>query len=70
MKNKPEHAQELRRIGAAEAFIDARMALGRVAFSLADLGEGIGIVGRCCEISVVEASGQSGQGSAKAAVFF
>jgi hypothetical protein len=37
MKNKPKHGQELRRIGAAEAFIDARMALGRVAFSLADL---------------------------------
>src|ERR1700730_5610897 len=37
MKYKPRHAQTLRRIGAAEAFIDARMALGRVAFSLADL---------------------------------
>jgi hypothetical protein len=37
MTNKPKHAQKLRRIGAAEAFIDARMALGRVAFSLADL---------------------------------
>jgi hypothetical protein len=37
MENKPKHAQEPRQIGAAEAFIDARMALGRVAFSLADL---------------------------------
>lgn len=37
MKIKPKHAQELRRIGAAETFIDARLALGRVAFSLADL---------------------------------
>jgi AbiEi antitoxin C-terminal domain len=37
MTNRPNHAQKLRRIGAAEAFIDARMALGRVAFSLADL---------------------------------
>jgi len=37
MKSKPKHAQEPRQIGAAEAFIDARMALGRVAFSLADL---------------------------------
>ncbi len=37
MKKEPKHAQELRRIGAAETFIDARLALGRVAFSLADL---------------------------------
>jgi hypothetical protein len=37
MKNQPKHAQDIRRIGAAEAFIDAHMALGRVAFSLADL---------------------------------
>lgn len=37
MKKEPKQSQELRRIGAAEAFIDARLALGRVAFSLADL---------------------------------
>jgi hypothetical protein len=37
MEHKAKHAQETRHIGAAEAFIDARMALGRVAFSLADL---------------------------------
>jgi len=37
MDNKPKHAQEPRHIGAAEAFIDARMGLGRVAFTLADL---------------------------------
>jgi hypothetical protein len=37
MEKEPKHAQELRRIGAAETFIDARLALGRVAFSLADL---------------------------------
>jgi hypothetical protein len=37
MENKPKHAQKPRQVGAAEAFIDARMALGRVAFSLADL---------------------------------
>ena len=37
MKKEPKQPQELRRIGAAEAFIDARLALGRVAFSLADL---------------------------------
>jgi AbiEi antitoxin C-terminal domain len=37
MKREPKQSQELRRIGAAEAFIDARLALGRVAFSLADL---------------------------------
>jgi len=34
MKKEPKYAQELRRIGAAEVFIDARLALGRVAFSL------------------------------------
>ena len=43
MENKPKGAQELRRIGAAEAFIDARMALGRVAFSLAALVEESGL---------------------------
>jgi hypothetical protein len=37
MKQKPKHAQEFRRIGAAEAFIDARMALVRFAFPLSDL---------------------------------
>jgi hypothetical protein len=37
MNKDPEYAHEFRRIGAAEAFIDARLALGRVAFSLADL---------------------------------
>ena len=37
MEKEPKHAQELRRVGAAETFIDARLALGRVAFSLADL---------------------------------
>ena len=37
MKKEPKYAQELRRIGAAEVFIDARLALGRVGFSLADL---------------------------------
>jgi hypothetical protein len=43
MKKEPEHSQELRRIGAAEAFIDERMALGRVAFSLADLTKETGL---------------------------
>jgi hypothetical protein len=43
MKKEPKHSQELRRIGAAEAFIDARMALGRVAFSLADLTKETGL---------------------------
>ena len=37
MKNQPKRAQKLRRIGAAEAFMDARTALGHVSFSLADL---------------------------------
>jgi hypothetical protein len=37
MEKKPKHAQQPRQIGAAEVFIDARMALGRVTFSLADL---------------------------------
>jgi len=43
MKHKSKHAQKLRRIGAAEAFIDSRMALGRVAFPLADLVEVSGL---------------------------
>jgi hypothetical protein len=37
MKKVLKKTQESRRIGAAETFIDAYMALGRVAFSLADL---------------------------------
>lgn len=37
MEKELKYAQELRRIGAAEAFMDARLALGHVAFSLADL---------------------------------
>src|SRR5580658_5144046 len=43
MKKEPKHPQKLRRIGAAEAFIDARTALGRVAFSLADLTKETGL---------------------------
>jgi hypothetical protein len=34
--DQPESVREPRQIGAAEAFIDARLALGHVAFSLAD----------------------------------
>jgi hypothetical protein len=37
MQNKAKRAQELRRIGAAEAFCEARLALGRVTLSLAEL---------------------------------
>ena len=37
MRKRPKNAQQVGRIGAAEAFIDERMALGRVAFSLDDL---------------------------------
>ncbi|MGD0207526.1 MAG: type IV toxin-antitoxin system AbiEi family antitoxin [Verrucomicrobiota bacterium] len=37
MKNKAKNASELRLIGAAEAFCDARLALGRVTLALADL---------------------------------
>ena len=43
MKKKARHAPAARRIGAAEAFIDARMALGRVAFSLDDLMQASGL---------------------------
>jgi hypothetical protein len=43
MKNQPESVKEPRQIGAAEAFIDARLALGRVAFSLADLTKESGL---------------------------
>ena len=37
MKKTPKNAQKLRRIGVAEDFVDAQMALGRAAFSLANL---------------------------------
>jgi hypothetical protein len=37
MKKQTKSASELRRIGAAEAFCDARLALGRVTLSLSDL---------------------------------
>lgn len=40
---KPKSSQEARLIGAAEAFIDARMALGRVAFSLTELTKDSGL---------------------------
>jgi len=43
MKKRPENGKEHRQIGAAEAFIDARLALGRVAFSLADLTKESGL---------------------------
>ena len=43
MKKKPESVKEPRQIGAAEAFIDARLALGRVAFSLTDLTKESGL---------------------------
>jgi len=37
MENQTKRAQELRRIGAAQAFCEARLALGRVSLSLTDL---------------------------------
>ena len=43
MKKRPKHAKKLRRIGVAEDFIDAQMALGRAAFSLADLMKASGL---------------------------
>ena len=39
----PNKPQEARQIGAAEAFIDARMGLGRVAFSLDELTKESGL---------------------------
>jgi len=39
----PKSSQEARQIGAAEAFIDARMGLGRVAFSLDELTKESGL---------------------------
>ena len=42
MKN-PKSSQKIRLIGAAEAFINARMALGRVAFSLTELTKESGL---------------------------
>lgn len=40
---KPKHSHDNRRIGAAEAFIDKRLAMGRVAFSLEKLTEESGL---------------------------
>ena len=37
MKNQPKSVSNLRRVGAAEAFCEARLALGRVTLALADL---------------------------------
>jgi len=37
MQKQTKSAQELRRIGAAQAFCEARLALGRVTLSLTDL---------------------------------
>ncbi|HPC61937.1 MAG TPA: type IV toxin-antitoxin system AbiEi family antitoxin [Verrucomicrobiota bacterium] len=41
--NMPKHSPESRRVGAAAAFVEARMALGRVAFSLEELLQGTGL---------------------------
>jgi len=43
MKKEAHHAQVFRRIGAAEAFIDGCLSLGRVAFSLTDLMKETGL---------------------------
>ena len=43
MKRKPSPAQSPRRIGAADAFVDDRLALGRVAFSLSELTKAKGL---------------------------
>ena len=40
---KPQHSQESRQVGAAVAFVEARMALGRVAFSLEELTKETGL---------------------------
>ena len=37
MTKEPKQSQKLRRTGVAEAFVDTCLAVGRVAFSLADL---------------------------------
>ncbi len=43
MTKQTKSAQELRRIGAAEAFCDSRLALGRVTLSLSDLTKESGL---------------------------
>ncbi len=43
MISRIKHAQKPRRIGAAEAFIEGRLALGRVAFSLEELTKQSGL---------------------------
>jgi hypothetical protein len=43
MQNKPVIVKQRRRMDSAEAFIDLRVALGRVAFALADLTKESGL---------------------------
>jgi AbiEi antitoxin C-terminal domain len=43
MKKQPKSLKEPRQIGAADGFIDTRLALGRVAFSLADFTKESGL---------------------------
>ena len=52
MIKKPKHAKALRQIGAAESFIEGRLSLGRVAFSLAELTResGLSAIAAKCQL--------------------
>ncbi len=43
MSHEPQNARVIRRVGAADAFVDSRLALGQVAFSLAELMKETGL---------------------------
>jgi hypothetical protein len=56
--NKPIISKQTRLIGAAEAFIDARAALGRVAFLLAELTKESGLSGIAAKFQLLRLRGK------------
>jgi hypothetical protein len=69
MDNKPTYAQAHRQIGAAEDFIDARLALGRVAFSLADLTAKSGLSAVAAKFQLLRLRGKAVRISRRQAFF-
>ena len=62
-------AKTHRQIGAAEAFIDKRLALGRVAFSLHELIEESGLSAIAAKNQLRRLSRQDNQGFSETAIF-
>jgi hypothetical protein len=58
MNNSSKQGQKVRRIGAAEAFIDARMALGRVAFPLVELIKDTGLSAIAAKFQLLRLGGK------------